>query len=176
MANMAKFQESMRKMREVSETSRAGLKWDDGEDDKMLELLKKDISIDDIAKDLKRTANSIKTRIVMNALKEIDENGKDSNKVLKEYKLSEEDVKEYKMNKEKHEQQKKIFSNQILNKNVSNPTIKDNYMLLKEIVAKMSSMEEKMGNMEEKLKKLDNFDEDKLISKFEALEIKSKKK
>lgn len=145
---MARFQESMRKLRESPETSRAGLKWDEDEDKKVLDKLTNNVSIDDIAKELKRTANSIKTRIVMNALKMIDEEGHESAEVMKKFKLTDNDIKEYKEKKEYREVQLKDISNKILNKNVPNPTIKDVYLLLKEMVVKMNVIEEKL---EEKL-------------------------
>jgi len=39
--NMFRFQENMKKLRENPETNRAGLKWDDDEDIKMIAKLKK---------------------------------------------------------------------------------------------------------------------------------------
>lgn len=146
MSQMAKFQEEMRRQRENPETCRAGLKWDDDEDKKVLDKLEKNMSIDDIAKELKRTPNSIKTRISMNALKMVEEDGKELSDVLKQLKLTEEDIKEYKSKKENRETQQKKYSDNILNKNIPNPTIKDVYLLLKEVVVKMNAFENKLEN------------------------------
>jgi hypothetical protein len=140
MSNMAKFQEEMRRQRENPDTCRAGLKWDEDEDKKVIEKLDKGVSMDDIAKELKRTVNSIKTRVAMNALKIVEEDGNDMNDTLKRFKLTEDDIKEYKSKKEK------IYSNNILNKNIPNPTIKDVYLLLKEIGAKMNAIESKLND------------------------------
>lgn len=143
---MAKFQEEMRRQRENPETCRAGLKWDDDEDKKVIDKLDKNMSIDDIAKELKRTPNSIKTRISMNALKMIEEEDKTLADVLKRFKLTEDDIKDYKNKKEMRETQQKNYSNTILNKNIPNPTIKDVYLLLKELVVKVNTLENKYGD------------------------------
>ena len=145
MANMARFQENMKKLRENPDTSRAGLKWDDSEDENVLNKLKSGMSVDDIARNLKRTANSIKTRIVMNAVKQIDEDKQDKSKVMKELKVTEEDIKEYKEKKQQRDEQQKNFINSMINKNLYNPTIRDNYQLLKEILNRVSAIEEKLN-------------------------------
>tara|TARA_Y100000389_G_C17458168_1_gene519629 strand:- start:1665 stop:2105 length:441 start_codon:yes stop_codon:yes gene_type:complete len=145
MANMARFQENMKKLRENPDTSRAGLKWDDSEDENVLSKLKSGMSVDDIARNLKRTANSIKTRIVMNAVKQIDEDKQDKAKVMKELKVTEEDIKDYKEKKQQRDDQQKNFINSMINKNLYNPTIRDNYQLLKEILNRVSAIEEKLN-------------------------------
>ena len=109
--NMVKFQENMKKLRENPDTSRAGLKWDDSEDENVLSKLKSGMTVDDIAKALKRTANSIKTRIIMNAVKQIDEESKNKDQVLKELKITEADIKEYTEKKQQRDEQQKNFVN-----------------------------------------------------------------
>jgi len=143
--NMVRFQENMKKLRENPDTSRAGLKWDDSEDENVLSKLKSGMSIDDIAKVLKRTANSIKTRIVMNAVKQIDEENIDKNKVMKELKITDADITEYKEKKKQRDDQQKNFINSMINKNIYNPTIRDNYQLLKEILNRLNVIEEKLN-------------------------------
>ena len=106
--NMVRFQENMKKLRENPDTSRAGLKWDDSEDENVLSKLKSGMSVDDIAKVLKRTANSIKTRIVMNAVKQIDEDNVDKTKVMKELKITDADITEYKEKKQQRDDQQKF--------------------------------------------------------------------
>tara|TARA_B000000475_G_C15989117_1_gene444359 strand:+ start:785 stop:1228 length:444 start_codon:yes stop_codon:yes gene_type:complete len=143
--NMVRFQENMKKLRENPDTSRAGLKWDDSEDENVLNKLKSGMSVDDIAKALKRTANSIKTRIIMNAVKQIDEDKKDKNQVIKELKITEADITEYKDKKQQRDDQQKNFINSMINKNIYNPTIRDNYQLLKEILNRINNIEEKLS-------------------------------
>jgi repressor of nif and glnA expression len=142
--NMVRFQENMKKLRENPDTSRAGLKWDDSEDENVLSKLKSGMTVDDIAKALKRTANSIKTRIIMNAVKQIDEENKNKDQVMKELKITEADIKEYKEKKQQRDEQQKNFVNSMINKNIYNPTIRDNYQLLKEILNRLNKIEEKL--------------------------------
>ena len=142
---MVKFQENMKKLRENPDTSRAGLKWDDSEDENVLSKLKSGMTVDDIAKALKRTANSIKTRIIMNAVKQIDEENKNKDQVMKELKITEADIKEYTENKQQRDEQQKNFVNSMITKNIYNPTIRDNYQLLKEILNRINKIEEKLN-------------------------------
>lgn len=142
--NMVRFQENMKKLRENPDTSRAGLKWDDSEDENVLSKLKSGMTVDDIAKALKRTANSIKTRIIMNAVKQIDEENKNKDQVMKELKITEADIKEYTEKKQQRDEQQKNFVNSMINKNIYNPTIRDNYQLLKEILNRINKIEEKL--------------------------------
>jgi len=144
MASMVRFQENMKKLRENPDTSRAGLKWDEDEDNKVTTKIKNGIDINDIAKELKRTVNSIKTRIVMQGIKEIEENKKAKNDVFKELKITDTDIKEYKEKKLQRDEQQKQYSSNILNKNITNPTIKDNYCLLKEISVLLMKIDEKL--------------------------------
>jgi repressor of nif and glnA expression len=143
--NMVKFQENMKKLRENPDTSRAGLKWDDSEDENVLSKLKSGMTVDDIAKALKRTANSIKTRIIMNAVKQIDEENKNKDQVMKELKITETDIKEYTEKKQQRDEQQKNFVNSMITKNIYNPTIRDNYQLLKEILNRINKIEEKLN-------------------------------
>ena len=142
---MVRFQENMKKLRENPDTSRAGLKWDDSEDENVLSKLKSGMTVDDIAKALKRTANSIKTRIIMNAVKQIDEENKNKDQVMKELKITEADIKEYTEKKQQRDEQQKNFVNSMITKNIYNPTIRDNYQLLKEILNRINKIEEKLN-------------------------------
>ena len=143
--NMVKFQESMKKLRENPDTSRAGLKWDDSEDENVLSKIKSGMSIDDVAKNLKRTANSIKTRIIMNAVTQIEEDNTKKEKILKELNVSEADITEYKEKKQQRDDQQKTFINSMISKNIYNPTIRDNYQLLKEILNRLTVIESKLN-------------------------------
>ena len=143
--NMVKFQENMKKLRENPDTSRAGLKWDESEDENVISKLKSGMTVDDIAKALKRTANSIKTRIIMNAVKQIDEESKNKDQVLKELNITEADIKEYTEKKQQRDEQQKNFVNSMITKNIYNPTIRDNYQLLKELLNRINKIEEKLN-------------------------------
>lgn len=127
------FQETLKKLRSNPDTNRAGLKWDEGEDEKMLKMLKEGKSLEDIAKELKRTTGSINTRIIMNAINEIDNKGSDTDEILKEYKISREDINDYLEKKKQRDERQQSISNMTINKHINNPTIKDLYNLLREV-------------------------------------------
>tara|TARA_Y100000389_G_scaffold50722_1_gene46413 strand:- start:2403 stop:2807 length:405 start_codon:yes stop_codon:yes gene_type:complete len=123
-----KFIENMRELRKNPETSRAGLKWDDDEDDKMIAKLKDGVTFDDIAKELHRTSGSIKTRVIMNAIKRIDEDGDDPKTIATDYKITLAEIKEFREKKIQRDEKIQNYNN----KN-NNPTIKDLYNLMLEI-------------------------------------------
>lgn len=141
---MARFQENMKKLREDPTTSRAGLKWEDTDDETVIDLFKKNNSIDIIAKNLKRTSNSIKTRIIMHCIKLIEE-GNTKDDTLKEFKITNEEYNEYVNKKKERGEQQKNFITTIVNKTIYNPTIRDNYQLLKEILNRLNTIEEKIN-------------------------------
>ena len=103
------------------------------------------VSVDDIAKNLKRTANSIKTRIIMNAVTQIEEDSTKKEQILKELNVSEADITEYKDKKQQRDEQQKTFINSMISKNIYNPTIRDNYQLLKEILNRLTVIESKLN-------------------------------
>jgi|DEB0MinimDraft_4_1074332.scaffolds.fasta_scaffold04562_3 hypothetical protein len=69
----SKFQEILKTHRENKETARAGIKWDDGEDTQMLDMIKEGKTHEEVAKVLYRTPGSIKTRLVITALKQMED-------------------------------------------------------------------------------------------------------
>lgn len=79
-----KFQKMLEEQRQNPETSRAGLPWDLTDDDTLMENVSNGVSLDQIAKLLKRSEGSIKTRLITTAI----------NKMLKE-EMSIEDASAY---------------------------------------------------------------------------------
>ena len=110
----------------------------------LISLFKKNNSIDIIAKNLKRTSNSIKTRIIMHCIKLIEE-GNTKDDTLKEFKITNEEYNEYVNKKKERGEQQKNFITTIVNKTIYNPTIRDNYQLLKEILNRLNTIEEKIN-------------------------------
>ena len=147
-----KFLENMRELRKNPETSRAGLKWDEGEDDKMIAKLKDGLILDDIAKELNRTPGSIKTRIIMNAIKKIDEDGDDPKTIASEYKITLTEIKEFREKKIQRDEKTITFNNNTNNnnngyiKNVSNPTLKDVYNLMRDISSQINDIKNTRRN------------------------------
>ena len=89
----------------------AGLKWDQADDAYLLESSKNGVSISDIAKHLKRTEGSIKTRLVINILNNCSEDKKDLEELCTLYNISPKDVSTYEEKKEQREKKKNARSN-----------------------------------------------------------------
>lgn len=98
------FQEKLRKQRENPETSRAGLKWEQEEDDALIDKINEGSSYADIAKQLQRTEGSIKTRLIIRALNLVEE---DHSITLEDaaakYKINVQDIQLYQANKRKRQ-------------------------------------------------------------------------
>ena len=95
-------QERLRKQRENPETSRHGLKWDDDEDTSLLDKINQGLSVEDVAKEFKRTAGAIKTRLIVKALTYIDEHSdKSIEDAADEYGITVQDIQEYQVNQKK---------------------------------------------------------------------------
>lgn len=104
MSSNYQFQEKLRKQRENPETSRAGLKWEQDEDEALIDKINEGVSYVEIAKQLQRTEASIKTRLIIRALALVDE---DHSITLEEaagrYKITTQDIQIYQANKRKRQ-------------------------------------------------------------------------
>lgn len=107
---MTTFQKKLQKDRTNEQTANAGLKWDPEDDKYLLESSKNGYSISDIAKQLKRTEGSIKTRLVINILNNCSEDKKDLDELCTLYNISSKEVSNYEQKKEQREK-KKAFRN-----------------------------------------------------------------
>jgi hypothetical protein len=103
---MSTFQKKLQKDRTNEETSNAGLKWEPAHDTYLLESSKNGISITDIAKHLKRTEGSIKTRLVINILNNCNENKADLEELCTLHNISSKEVANYEQKKEQREKKK----------------------------------------------------------------------
>ena len=131
MTTYSMYQEKLRKQRENPETSRAGLKWEVEEDNALINKIDENVSIDDIAKTLQRTAGSIKTRLIVKALALIDEDHSITiDHAAEKYKITILDIQTYQANKKKRQ-----LNNSLRNSPVNLNTI---YALLVEINNKLS--------------------------------------
>jgi len=98
------FQEKLRKQRENPETSRAGLKWEQDEDDALIDKINEGTSYADIAKQLQRTEGSIKTRLIIRALNLVEEDHSITiEDAAGKYKISVPDIQLYQANKRKRQ-------------------------------------------------------------------------
>jgi hypothetical protein len=108
------YQEKLRKQRENPETSRAGLKWEVEEDNALLNKIDENVSIDDIAKTLQRTAGSIKTRLIVKALALIDEDHLITlQQAADKYKITMQDIQTYQANKKKRQLTNSLRNNPV---------------------------------------------------------------
>lgn len=107
---MSTFQKKLQKDRTNEQTANAGLKWEPEDDKYLLESSKNGTSISDIAKNLKRTDGSIKTRLVINILNNCSEDKKDLEELCTLYNISSKEVSNYEQKKEQREK-KKSFRN-----------------------------------------------------------------
>jgi len=131
MTTYSMYQEKLRKQRENPETSRAGLKWEIEEDNALLNKIEENVTIEDIAKTLQRTAGSIKTRLIVKALALIDEDHSITiDQAAEKYKITIQDIQTYQANKKKRQ-----LNNSLRNNPVNLNTI---YALLVEINNKLS--------------------------------------
>lgn len=95
----SRFQEMLKKQRENVETSRAGLKWEQDEDNQLLSMVSSGTSFTDIAKTLQRTEGSIKTRLILYAINKMEKENMSLEQVAQLVKLSPADISEYKEKK-----------------------------------------------------------------------------
>jgi hypothetical protein len=91
----SRFQDMLKKQRQNAETSRAGLKWEQAEDDQLLSMVLQDTSVADIAKTLQRTEGSIKTRLIMYAVNKMEKENMSLQQVAQLVKLNESDITDY---------------------------------------------------------------------------------
>ena len=108
---MSTFQKKLQRDRTNEHTANAGLKWDQADDAYLLESSKNGVSISDIAKHLKRTEGSIKTRLVINILNNCSEDKKDLDELCTLYNISPKDVSTYEEKKEQREKKKNARNN-----------------------------------------------------------------
>lgn len=103
---MSTFQRKLQKDRTNEQTSNAGLKWEAADDAYLLESSKNGISVTDIAKYLKRTEGSIKTRLVINILNSSNENKTDIEELCTLHNISSKEVTNYEQKKDQRERKK----------------------------------------------------------------------
>jgi hypothetical protein len=120
----SRFQEMLINQRQNAETSRAGLKWDPDEDDRMLSLLSEGRSHVDIARSLQRTEGSIKTRLIIYALNKMEKESLSLEQAAEMVSLDQADITAYQDKKHDREEKMKIRrkSSDRKRKSVDRPT------------------------------------------------------
>jgi len=104
MSSNYQFQEKLRKQRENPETSRAGLRWEQDEDDALVDKINEGVSYADIAKQLQRTEGSIKTRLIIKALALVDDDHSITlETAANKFKITTQDIQLYQANRRKRQ-------------------------------------------------------------------------
>lgn len=100
------FQKKLQNDRNNEDTANAGLKWTNDDDKFLLNNAGIGMKISELAKVLKRTDGSIKTRLVINVLNETKETGEDVIVVGCKYGITDQDIKNYEEKKKVREDKK----------------------------------------------------------------------
>jgi transposase len=134
----SRFQEMLKTQRQNTETSRAGLKWESDEDDKLLKMVSEGVSLTDIAKSLQRTEGSIKTRLTVYAINKMERENLSLEQVAQLVNISDKDILDYQERQAIREErkQKRVKSA----KRPSNLTNTDLYDLLQVIERKLDTL------------------------------------
>ena len=98
-SNFNNFQNKLKEQRKNPETSRAGLKWEQDEDNTLLDKINDNVSIEDIAKELQRTVISIKTRLVIKAINYAQQSNVSNEEAAEKFKVDISDINSYIANK-----------------------------------------------------------------------------
>ena len=134
----SRFQEMLKSQRQNQETSRAGLKWESDEDDKLLTMVSQGVSLMDIAKSLQRTEGSIKTRLIVYALSKMEKENLSLEQVAELVKLTGKDITDYQERQAIREERKSKRSK--APKRPTNITNTDLYDFLQSIDRKLDSL------------------------------------
>jgi hypothetical protein len=86
-------------LREKPETSRAGMSWDETEDQELLSRIRDGQDLNQIAIDHKRTAVAVQSRILKFAIRWIDRDNMDINEVCDQLHITPEDITTFRQNR-----------------------------------------------------------------------------
>ena len=129
----------LKDQRQTPETSRVGLKWDQDDIDKLLSMVKDKTSIEEMANVLQRTSGSVKTRLVLFALKKMQTDDLTIEDAASMYNIGSEDISDYNTKKAEREEKRNNKSPK-KSKIVTNNQI---YELLLKIHTKMQMLSDK---------------------------------
>jgi hypothetical protein len=134
-----RFQEMLKVQRENKETARVGLRWDDGEDDKMLSMIREGKTVEEVASFLQRTPGSIKTRLVINAVNKIENESFTHVDAANYACISEDEITEFLQKKEERLNKRQSYKNK-KNENVS----------INQLVGLVNDLKKRVENLESK--------------------------
>jgi len=132
----SKFQEMLKKQRENAETSRAGLRWSEEEDEQLLKMVSENETVPNMAKFLQRSEGSIKTRLILYAINKMEKDNLSLEQVAELIKLPSSEITEYQKKKEA-KTEKSQQNNPYRKQEVSNSDIYNLLLSLKKQVDKL---------------------------------------
>jgi predicted DNA binding CopG/RHH family protein len=100
----SRFQEMLRTQRQNAETARAGLTWENDEEDRLLDMLLNGKSFQEAAKDLQRTEGSIRTRVYSIYLNKIDNGEETFQSVYDKLRITSDELEEFRLKKKAREE------------------------------------------------------------------------
>ena len=140
---MSTFQKKLQQDRKNEETANAGLKWSADDDKYLIDSASAKVPLNEIAKYLKRTEGSIKTRIIINILSKCDDNRTNLDSLCTQYNIDSKDVEVYLQKKELREKKK----TQRIQKNNSSFPSEERV----EILQALTHMDKKLHMLDDKL-------------------------
>lgn len=119
----SRFQEMLKKQRENTATSRAGLKWEAEEDTQLLNMISENESIPNIACFLQRTEGSIRTRLILYAINKMEKDNLSLEQVAELIKLPTSDITDYQNKKATKIEKLKNTPKKLKHDNITNADI-----------------------------------------------------
>ena len=136
---VSKFQDMLSIQRRNEETSRAGLKWDEEDDNQLTYMVQQNVSIADIAKNLQRTPGSIKTRLIVRAIGRMQKDNVSKYDAAFDVGIEECDITDY-LDKKKERESRYIQNKQKKSRIITNNDI---YDILQTVNTKLDSLSSK---------------------------------
>jgi len=135
------YKDILKAQREVEATSRAGLKWEKDEDEKLIKMVQDKVDLADIAKSFKRTEGSIRTRLILSSVRKMEIDNLSLQEAANLFFIPEKDITEYLEKKALREERiAKIKNTKKTGQNVTNSDI---YELLQKLEKKIEALTSK---------------------------------
>ena len=135
------YKDILKAQREVEATSRAGLKWEKDEDEKLIKMVQDKVDLADIAKSFKRTEGSIRTRLILSSVRKMEIDNLSLQEAANLFFIPEKDITEYLEKKALREERiAKIKTTKKTGQNVTNSDI---YELLQKLEKKIEALTSK---------------------------------
>lgn len=136
------YKEILKAQREVEATSRAGLRWERDEDEKLMKMVSDKIDLAEIAKSFKRTEGSIRTRLILTSVRKMENDNLSLQDAANLVSIPEKDITEY-LEKKALREERLANKTKITKKTGQNVTNSDIYELLQKLEKKIEALTSK---------------------------------